>query len=59
MKETEDNASSGNIYHAQELGELILLKWPYYKANYRFNVTPIEIPVPFFTELQQIIIKFA
>ena len=49
MKETEDDRNDGKIEHAHELEELILLEWPYYAS--------IKIPIAFFTELEQIMLK--
>ena len=42
--------TDGKIEHAHELEELILLEWPYYAS--------IKIPIAFFTELEQIMLKF-
>ena len=49
MKEIEDHANRGKIYHVLRLEKSILIKLPYY---------PDSILMAFFTELEQIILKF-
>lgn len=36
----------------------ILLKCPITQSNYRFSAMPTKIPMPYFTEIEQTILKF-
>ena len=43
---------NGNMSHPLGLEELILLKWPYYPKQSRFNPIPIKLPMTFFLQNQ-------